>query len=73
VGDVVIQVRVIKGRHFRKEMDISWPDGARTELTPVKGVLHGVDGKDYTVKRGDEHMKNCRKIMETQGYSFRRR
>jgi len=74
VSTPTIQIRVIKGRVPRKEIDFDWHDGGTTTLrSNHTGILHGSDGNDIKLKIGDPHEVDCENEMRTQGYSFKRR
>ena len=73
MDDPIIQVRIIRGGRFHKEVDVLWPDGAVTELTRRKCLLHGTDGKDYPVGKSGEHRLVCEGLMREQGYSLKKR
>lgn len=69
----IIEVKIIRGARFTKEIDIDWGDGATTKITARNGVLHGKDGENYRILPGSEHRKVCDQIIAEQGYSFKKR
>ena len=66
-----ILVFVDKGEKFKKRTVINWGDGASTEIDKEKIILHGRDGITRRVRLKEKHCSDCKKLLQSNGYSFR--